>query len=201
MRKSTKERGKWWTEEDLQVKSWVDLIDEELWAEIASKINLGSEYPKGTQTAVRNITYSAYLNKAAEMIRLAAKPRYRTETELFRVALHHGFASLYNIFCKSNGKLMKDTRYAIFYDALKTVEKKMELAQIISMLDAKMIALSDLIKEGSMDQEQADEIIKYLYEGLPDGDQKAVKSHMERANTGNVRNIKAELRSRFNFLD
>ena len=25
MRKSTKERGKWWTEEDLQVKSWVDL--------------------------------------------------------------------------------------------------------------------------------------------------------------------------------
>ena len=200
MRKTTKERGRWWTEEDLQTKSWVDLIDEELWIEIAAKINLGSEYPKGTQTAVKNVTYSAYLNKAAEMIRLAAKPRYRTETEIFRVALHHGFASLYSIFCKNNGKLAKGTRYGIFYNALKDVEKKMERAQIISMLDTKMIELSDKIKDGSMDQEQADEIIIYLYESTSEEDQKAIKAHMDKANSGNVRNIKAELRSKFNFL-
>lgn len=199
MRKA-KERGKWWTEEDLQTKSWVDLIDDELWTEIAAKINLGSEYPKGTQTAVKNITYSAYLNKAAEMIRLAAKPRYRTETEIFRVALHLGFASLYNIFCKNNGKLLKTTRCGIFYEALKNVEKKMERAHIIALLDAKMIELSDLMKEGGMDQDEADEILKYMHESLPEEDQKAIKEHMTKANQGNIRNIKAELRSKFHFL-
>jgi len=112
MRCQGRERGKVknWSSDDAK-KSWAEIIPEELWDELGEKLNLNSEYPKGTPTVARHVTYQSFLNKLAEEIRLSKSSQFRTDTEIFRVSIHLGMGILYNIFCRDRNCIQESRGY------------------------------------------------------------------------------------------
>jgi H2-forming N5,N10-methylenetetrahydromethanopterin dehydrogenase-like enzyme len=184
-----------WTEEEIKAKtSWTDLIDKETWDAILSKINLSGEYPKGTQTAVKHITYSAYINKVVETIRIDAKPRFRTDTEIFRISVHLGITLLYKIFCSlSDNKDIKDSvknsRGYFFYQALEDLNKKIERAGMVAMVKEKSMELEELVKKHNMTYEESQENMDILLNALDRSDEKYVRSFLGTDRKDNVTNI------------
>lgn len=185
MRTEGRERGKIkWVDEEAK-KSWAEVIPPELWDELAEKLNFSSEYPKGTPTVARHITYQSFINKLAEEIRLSPMSFFRTDTEVFRVAVHQGIGILYNIFCR-NKKCIQESRGYFFYKALRDVERQMERATIISIISDKKTALSSLVKNRSMSKEDANEALLKLFNSLPGPDQRFVKEFFSRPKVDNV---------------
>jgi len=184
-----------WTEEEIKAKiSWTDLIDKETWDAILYKINLSGEYPKGTQTAVKHITYSAYINKVVETIRLDSKPRFRTDTEIFRIALHIGITVLYKIFCSlSDNKDIKDSvkssRGYFYYQALEDLNKKIERAGMVAMVKEKCMELEELVKKNNMSFEESQDNMDILLKSLDCSDEKYVRSYLSNDRRDNVTNI------------
>ena len=189
----SKGRTKW--NDDSKV-SWAEAIPPELWDELFEKLNWGSEYPKGTITAARHVTYSQHFNRLAEMIRLSKKSVFRTDTEIFRVAIHQGMGLLYNVFCNSKNST-KNTRSHFFYEAIKDLEKKMEQATMVSVLNEKISELSVMIKKHAMSREQANAEIDKLFMKLPEDDKEHVVAFFKNPNSDNVRNINEDLINNF----
>jgi hypothetical protein len=195
MKAQGRERGttvKWTEEEVTSKKSWVNLITFDLWEKIAETIHLGSEYPKGTQTVSKHVTYSAYLNKVVEQIRLAAKNRFRTETEIFRIAIHIGIAVLYTIFI-TNKNVVKKSRGFFFYKALGELNKKMERATMISVVKEKSAELMEHIKKGSMDFDEANKDMKEFLDALDSDDKEYVTNFISTPKNDNIKNINENL--------
>jgi polyhydroxyalkanoate synthesis regulator phasin len=184
-----------WTEEEIKSKtSWTEFIDKDAWDAILAKINLSGEYPKGTQTAVKHVTYSSYINKVIETIRLESKPRFRTDTELLRISLHVGITVLYKIFCTlpNNPELkesIKNSRGFFFYQALEDLNKKMERAGLVSMVKEKADELDMLVKKGNMTVEESIDEMNKLLRSLGSGDEEYVRSFLGKDRPNNVTNI------------
>jgi hypothetical protein len=192
MRLQAKERGKIkWTGSEAK-KSWAELIPEELWEDLGEKLNFSSEYPKGTPTVARHITYQSFLNKLAEEIRLSPNSFFRTDTEIFRVTIHLGMGILYNIFCRDR-KCIEESRGYFFYKALRGVEREMERATVISVINEKRVALNNLVKNRSMTKENAQESLNKLVNALPKADQQFVRDFFNRPKVDNVVDITDEM--------
>lgn len=188
MRLQAKERGKIkWTDSEAK-KSWAELIPEELWEELGEKLNLNSEYPKGTPTVARHITYQSFINKLAEEIRLSRNSFYRTDTEIFRVAVHLGIGILYNIFCRDR-KCIEESRGYFFYKAVRDVEREMERATVISVINDKKIALQALVRGRTMSKEDAQKSLRKMINALPKNDQQFVIDFFNKPKTDNVVDI------------
>lgn len=199
MRGEAKERGvvknSKWSEGEIK-KSWTDIIPEEMWEDVSKKLNLASEYEKGTQTANRHITYQAYLNKTVEEIRLNSQRRYRTDSEIFRVSVHLGMNLLYNIFCRKS-KMLKKSRTRFFYEALQEVERNMERATMLSIMQEKNTEFTKKISKGKMTLEDAAIEMKRFWDNVPPEDLDFIKKGMSRENTDNVKNIGNDLVKKF----
>jgi len=184
-----------WTDDEAK-RSWAEAIPIELWDELFDKLNFSSEYPKGTVTAARHVTYSQHINKLAEMIRISKKSCFRTDSEIFRVAVHHGIGLMYNVFCNNNNETKK-TRSHFFYAALKDLEKQMERATMISIINEKAAALSALIKNKSMTDEEAHEALEKIYATLPEDDKEYIVGFFKKPKVDNIRNIHDDLMKSF----
>ena len=180
-----------YTEESKQ--SWVETLSQETWDTIAERINLSSEYPKGTQTAVRHVTYAAHLNKIAEIVRLSSGLRFRTETEIFRVAIHQGMSVLYSIICSNKEKKTRKTRAYFFYEALKDVEKSMERASMISIIKEKIDECANHIKRKNITREAANAELEKLFSTLPEEDKSYIIAFFKAPRTDNVFDINGEI--------
>ena len=187
------------TEDDIKQKSWTNIIPSDIWDEIIETVNLSSEYPKSTPTAARHVTYASYLNKTAEMIRLNSKGRFRTDTEIFRISLHHGIAFLYTIFV-AHPNDSKKTRGNFFYEALQDVNAKMERATMISIISEKFRELLELVKHEKMDNDEANEELDRLLDAVPEQDREYIKAFFERPEKDNVMSIKKQLVKKFKGL-
>jgi len=192
MRLQARERGKIKFTDEQAKKSWAEVIPEELWDELAEKLNFSSEYPKGTPTVARHVTYQSFLNKLAEEIRLSPNSFFRTETEIFRVAIHHGIGILYNIFCR-NRKCIQESRGYFFYKALRDVEREMERATIISIIQGKRSDLETLVRKRSMSAEDANLSFNRLVNALPKRDQEFVREFFSRPSKDNVIELETEI--------
>jgi len=196
MRLQARERGKVkWTDAEAK-KSWAEIIPEELWEELGEKLNFSSEYPKGTATVARHITYQSFLNKLAEEIRLSPNSFFRTDTEIFRVAVHLGIGILYNVFCRDR-KCIQESRGYFFYKALRDVEKEMERATVISIVNEKRVALNALVKNRSMTKEDAQNALKKMVLALPKADQQFVTDFFNKPKVDNVIDIGDEMMKEF----
>ena len=195
MRGSPKDRGvinhDKWDEKDAK-KTWSDIIPESLWNEMVTKLNLSSEYVKGTQTAHRNVTYQSYLNKLAEEFRCNSQRRYRTDSEIFRVAIHLGINILYNIFIKKAGALKK-SRSMFFYEALQEIESNMERATMAHIMNSTKAELSKKVNKGKMTHEEAVKELKKFWKTIPEEDLEYVKKYLSQHQVDNVRNIGEDL--------
>jgi len=192
MRLQARERGKIkWTDSEAK-KSWAEIIPEELWEELGEKLNFSSEYPKGTPTVARHVTYQSFLNKLSEEIRLSRNSFFKTDTEIFRVAIHLGIGILYNVFCRDR-KCIEESRGYFFYKALRDVEREMERATIISVVQEKKTALNALVKKRSMTKETAQESLNKLVNSLPKADQQFVRDFFNRPKVDNVVDIAEEM--------
>jgi hypothetical protein len=184
-----------WTEEEIKSKtSWTEFIDKDTWDAILAKINLSGEYPKGTQTAVKHVTYSSYINKVIETIRLESKPRFKTDTELFRIALHVGVTVLYKIFCTlPNNPDLKDTiknsRGYFFYQSLEDLNKKIERAGLIATVKEKADELDALVKKNNMSWEESKYEMDRLLKSLGSGDEEYIRTFLGKDRPNNVTNI------------
>jgi hypothetical protein len=187
---------KWSEDEATSRKSWTSLISIGLWEEIVDRISLCSEYPKGTQTSPRHVTYSSHLNKMAETIRLASKGRFRTETELFRVAIHIGMSVLYFIFCLLPHDSKKQARGHMFYEALIDLEKKMERASLVVIAKEKLDGLMEYVKKDAMPAEEAmDEMNKFLLT-VNEEDAEYIRTIVLGKRQDNVKMMNQELRKK-----
>lgn len=192
MRCQGRERGKAkWTNDDAK-KSWAEIIPEELWDELGEKLNLNSEYPKGTPTVARHVTYQSFLNKLSEEIRLSKNSQFRTDTEIFRVSIHLGIGILYNIFCRDR-KCIEESRGYFFYKAVRDVEREMERATVISVVQEKRNALNALVKNRSMSKEDAVDSLNRMVDALPKSDQKFVRDFFSKPKVDNVIDIADEI--------
>jgi len=199
MRIQAKERGRIkWTGAEAK-KSWAEIIPEELWEELGDKLNFSSEYPKGTPTVARHVTYQSFLNKLAEEIRLSPRSFFRTDTEIFRVTIHLGMGILYNIFCRDRN-CIEESRGYFFYKALRDVEREMERATVISVISEKRIALNALVKNRSMTKENAQKSLKKLVNALPKADQQFVMDFFNKPKVDNVIDIGDEMMKDFIML-
>jgi len=199
MKATPKTKGKQstrWDEDQLGNQSWTRLIDPPVWANIIDKMNLSGEYPRGTMTSVRHLTFHHILNKSVEIIRLNSKGRFRTETEIFRIALHLGMQILYHVFC-TDPVLVKKTRGSFFFKALEDANRKMERATLISIIDDKISELAELKKKNSISADEANGIVHELMESLPEEDRDYIRECFERKIDSSVRNIKHGLRKEF----
>lgn len=182
-----------WTEEEITSKtSWVTLVAKDVWEKITEAIHLGSEYPKGTQTVSKHITYTSYLNKVVEQIRLAAKPRFRTETEIFRIAIHIGLTVLYTIFI-TNKESVGESRGFFFYKALADLNSKMERATIVSIIKEKTVEMMELVKKNCMTIEDGNDEINELLKTLTPADREYVTSFITTSRMDNVKDINESL--------
>jgi len=187
---------KWSDDEATSRRSWTSIISIGLWEEIVDRISLSSEYPKGTQTSPRHVTYSSHLNKMAETIRLVSKGRFRTETELFRVAIHIGMSVLYFIFCLLPYDSKKQARGHMFFEALIDLEKKMERASLVIIAKEKSESLMDYVKKGGMPADEAIlEMDKFLSTVDPE-DAEYIRSMVMGKHTDNVKVLNEELRAK-----
>lgn len=189
-----------WTDDDAVKKSWTDSIPPELWDELFALLNFSSEYPKGTLTAVRHVTYSQHFNRLAEMIRISKKSCFRTDTEVFRVAIHHGMGLLYNVFCNKKNE-HKNTRSHFFYAALQDLEKKMERATMVSVINDKIAGLTECVNKREMTKEEAQENLNVLLNTLPEDDKEYFRVFFRKPNKDNVRSIGEELMKNFTMLE
>lgn len=191
MRGEAKERGVVkgvkWDEKEVK-KTWTEIIPKDMWEEVAVKLNLSSEYVKGTITANRHITYQAYLNKTAEEIRINSQRRYRTDTEIFRVSVHLGMNILWNIFCRKP-EVLKKSRSKFFYETLMDVEKNMERATMAQIINTKKVELSKMLSKGTITYEEAQTEIKKLWDSVPEDDLDYVKKCIPKDDGEKIKNI------------
>ena len=187
-----------WTEGEVK-KYWADYIPPETWDELFDSLNFSSEYPKGTDKSVRNITYSTHLNRLTEIIRLSEKSQFRTDTEIFRVALHHGISLLYNVFCGRDKS--KKVRGHLFYEAVKDFDKKMELATIVSVVHNKVSEVKKHISQGNLSKSEGNAELEKLISALPNDDKIYVKKFFKQDNDGNVKNFNREFTRDFTAFD
>ena len=186
--------AKKWSDDELKSKkSWTSIISIGLWEEVLERINLSGEYPKGTQTAVRHVTYSAYINKVVETIRLTAKPRFRTDTEIFRIAIHIGITFMYFIFCVLPESSKKKARGHFFYEALGQMEKKMERATMVIVAREKSAELLNLVKQGGIDAGEAQEEMDKLLSTLDSADGDYVRHLVISPKADNVKMLNEDL--------
>lgn len=196
MRGEAKSRGviknEKFTEKDAKKKTWVEIIPDELWDEMGQKLNLSSEYEKGTLTVHRNVTYQTYLNKLAEEIRCNSGKRYRTDSEIFRVAVHLGMNILYNIFFRKT-KMLKKTRSAFFYEVLQDVERNMERATMAHDMSLKRAELINMIKHRKITRDEALAEMDKFWKAVPEEDAEYIRGCLNNKNVDNVRNIYDDL--------
>ena len=201
MRGEAKERGvnkskkESWNENDLKV-TWAEIIPPEMWEELAMKLNLGSNYDKGAPTANKHVTYHAYINKTAEEIRLNSQRRYRTDTEVFRVAIHLGMNLLYNIFIRKSDILEK-SRTRFFYEALADVERDMERATMLDVINTKRADLAKKVNKKKMTHDEAKASLDRLFKTIPEEDRDYISQNIPQNEVENIKNIESDLMKNF----
>lgn len=193
----TKGRGKWLKDDEKQ--SLAELLDDEIWDELAGKLNFSPEYPKGTQTAARHITYQSHINKLVEEIRCSKKSRFRTDSEVFRVIVHHGVGIVWNVFCRKSDKLNK-SRAHFFYEVLQEIEKEMERATMVAEIRGAKIKLLAKVKGKDMTKEDAKKAFDKLMGAVSDEDKKFVKAFFHEEKEDNVTDLNIYLTKSFDSL-
>lgn len=193
----SKGRGKWLTNDEK--KSLAELIPDEMWDELAGKLNFSPEYPKGTQTVSRHITYQSHINKLVEEIRCSKKSRFRTDSEVFRVIVHHGVGLVWNVFCRKPEKLSKSRAY-FFYEILQEIEKEMERASMIAEIRENKKKLLAKVKSKDMTKEDAKKAFDKLMGAVADEDRNFIKSFFNEDREDNVTDIDSYLMKSFDSL-
>jgi hypothetical protein len=142
------------------------LID---WNNITPYINFAGQYPKGIPLTTRSINYHQALNNVAERIQIANKVRFKTITEIFRIALHIGMQVIYHTFVFAPG-LAKDTRGYFFYMELEKAHRLLERARMSESLYSYSLELLEMVRKGTLSEDDCKKQFKTLYDAIPDVD-------------------------------
>ena len=164
MKKIGRPNARWDIDEEVKDKgSWVHMID---WVDIVPKICLSTDYPKGTQTTSRSICYAQHLNVIADQIQGANKSRFKTISEVMRLALHIGIAVLYKILFHDKG-LSEGSRAKFFFDAMNDIDLLMESGQIVALIQEKHRSVLEMTRRGLISDEEARDAVRRAYESVP----------------------------------
>lgn len=144
--------------------SWVNLVN---WEEVVPHMCFSTEYPKGTNTTSRTLSYAQSINSIAEQIHLSNKGRFKTISEVLRCALHIGIFALYRIFVHGNMDT-KNASASFFFKTLDSMSQVMEIGQIVTHLDEKSRQLKEMVRKQAISKELAYESWKILYESVPE---------------------------------
>jgi hypothetical protein len=183
MRNSGKERSNWKVEEQLinGNKSFVHFIEN--WEEVIPHINFSGEYEKGTPTISRSLTYHQKFNAIAEEIMNGSK-RYKTITEVLRIALNIGIQVLYYVFVKHQN--LKSKGYASHYfKQLELSQHRHARAEIVETFLIEIQHMQEDVSKGSMPSNDATRNLQQLYDSVPDDDKPYV-SELLKPKTGQL---------------
>jgi hypothetical protein len=172
MRIKGRATAKWNPDQDLTAgKSFVYKIPN--WDEVVAAMNLSGEYEKGTPIVSRSVSYHAKIGSIAEQIQLCGKSRFRTITEVLRVAIQLGIHILYHIYCVKGAK--SDTSYAaVFFKQLEISENRSKVAKIALEIVNQMKECEKCVLEGTMTLESARSNLLELYESVPEDGKKYI---------------------------
>lgn len=194
----TKGRAKavWNTDAQLDTQSWAKMVN---WEDILPFINLAGEYPKGTPTTNRSLNFHSRLNNIAEQIQVENKVRFRTMSEIFRIALHIGMQVLYHIFCLKKD-LLKNGRGYFFYLELEKAHRLFERAKMGEDLERYTDQLLEDVRKGSTTKEKARAAWREMFSAVPDVDKPHIAALFNPAVEGNFISEKPVTRNFFGDL-
>lgn len=195
MKVKGREKANWNIDNELSTKSWCKMVD---WTKTIPFINFTSMYPKGTPTTSKSIIYHQSLNNIAERIQVNNKIRFRTMSEIFRVALHIGMQVLYHVFCVEPN-LETNSRGYFFFKELEQAQRLFERAQMIARLDDVIKNLQECIKHETVTEKDAYTQFVRLLDAMPEVDRAYAKEvfAMKEENAGKILQFKRQNRNIF----
>jgi len=153
-------------------RSWVTKIAN--FDEVIALMNLSGEYEKNTPIIARSVSYHAKIGSIAEQIQICGKNRFRTITEVLRVAMHLGINILYHIYCIKNAK-NENVYGAVFFKNLEIAEERGKLAKIASEFVNQIKECEKNLRNGTMTVDEVSHILTDLYNVLPENSKNYVQ--------------------------
>src|SRR5512145_1429211 len=193
----TANKDKFDIDNNMKTDNWCSRVD---WDKVASYINYSGHYQKSAPLTSRSLSYHQSINNIVEQIMTREKFRWKTPTEVLRVALHVGMQVLYHNFITTTiGR--DNSRGYFFFLEMQKAHRLQERANMISLLDSKMQELMEEVNKGVLPKADAIQQFRDLYLALPDPDKPfakaAIMDEAEADRKNNITYIRQGIRSSF----